>query len=244
MRPPFKALLRSAFWKLGFKVYARRNLPVGNVLAFDIGQDVDLDSMRWVLDVGANVGQAALFLRESFPACRLHSFEPVPQAFDALVRNVPRAPWFHPHRLALGSAPGRRRIYLQSRSRFNSLASKINRPDPAMNGAQVEVDIDTLDAFCEREGIDRVDFLKIDAEGFELEVLEGARGLLERGAIRYVFVEITFNAQSEERYTPYEAVDRVLRPFGFLLRAVYHQATNEKRHMAYADALFVRSESP
>ena len=43
-----------------------------------------------------------------------------------------------------------------------------------------EVQLETLDGICEREGVDRVHFLKVDAEGSELSVLEGARGIIER----------------------------------------------------------------
>lgn len=241
MNGGLKRFLRAAFWRCGYKVYARRDVPAGNVLAHDVGQDVDPASVRTVFDVGANVGQAAAFLRENFPACALHSFEPAPKTFDELVRRVPASPRFHPHRLALGAAPGRARMYLQARSRFNSLAPAVNHPDPARGGGYADVTVDTLDGFCAREGIDRVDFLKIDAEGLDLDVLRGGRGLLERGAIRFVFVEVTFNPDAEDRYVPYAAVDAELRPRGFRLRAIYHQATNEKPHMAYADALFSRS---
>jgi hypothetical protein len=49
--------------------------------------------------------------------------------------------------------------------------------------------VDTLDAYCLRNGVERIDLLKVDVEGHELAVLRGARRLFERGAIHRVLFE-------------------------------------------------------
>jgi hypothetical protein len=52
----------------------------------------------------------------------------------------------------------------------------------------------SLDEYCAERGIDRIDFLKLDVEGAELEVVTGAGQLLERGAIRAILLEVGAHA--------------------------------------------------
>ena len=49
--------------------------------------------------------------------------------------------------------------------------------------------MDTLDTYCERNGIERIDLLKIDTEGSEIAVLQGASRMLSSDAIRFVYAE-------------------------------------------------------
>ena len=52
--------------------------------------------------------------------------------------------------------------------------------------------VETVDDFCQNERISWIDLLKIDAQGWELEVLRGSKGLLARNAIHFVFAEVGF----------------------------------------------------
>lgn len=47
----------------------------------------------------------------------------------------------------------------------------------------------TLEAFCAKQSIERIDLLKIDAEGSDIAVLQGARGMLPQGAITFAYIE-------------------------------------------------------
>jgi FkbM family methyltransferase len=235
-----RAILRKGLWAAGVKVYTKESLPTGNVIAKDVSLDTPPDAIRTVLDVGANVGQAALSLRETFPQAVIHSFEPVPEAYADLLRAVGGDPRIRTYPLALGNTASRARIHLQARSRFNSLAPHLNRPDPSRGGESVEVEVTTIDRFCLENGIGEVDYLKVDAEGLDLDVLRGAAAMFEGGKIRYVMVEVAFNPDLEPRYTPFDAVDGFLKERGLRLRAIYHQASNEKPYLSYADALYLR----
>ena len=57
------------------------------------------------------------------------------------------------------------------------------------SGQVEEVEVLTLDSFCESQSIDQIDFLKLDLEGHELAALQGAKSLLERGKIKHIQFE-------------------------------------------------------
>jgi FkbM family methyltransferase len=149
-----------------------------------------------VVDVGANHGlfslEAALLIGR---AGLVHAFEPTPSTRALLVRNL-AANGVSNVRVfpaALGAAPGAARLRVHgAMSGLNTLAAQ----DVVWNGKLlradniIEVPVTTLDAHAGAENLDRIDFLKIDVEGFELSVIRGARGLLRSGRVVRLLLEI------------------------------------------------------
>jgi hypothetical protein len=80
------------------------------------------------------------------------------------------------------------------------------------------VELRTLDDFCAERGIGRIDLLKIDVEGHELRVLEGARGLLEADAIG--FIQFEFNATNIDSRSFFRDFYELLSPRYRLSRIV------------------------
>lgn len=143
-----------------------------------------------ILDVGANIGVFSALLARARPGASVQAFEPLPVSFERLRLNVARNGLSNVtcHALAAGARSGRAGFVADPRSpATNRLAS------PAGDGREVNevnVEVTTLDEFCDRQGIDAVAFLKIDVEGFEADVLRGAASLFARGAVRLGLVEI------------------------------------------------------
>ncbi|MEZ5117543.1 MAG: FkbM family methyltransferase [Candidatus Nanopelagicales bacterium] len=79
-----------------------------------------------------------------------------------------------------------------------------------------------LDDVCGELGIDRIDLLKIDVEGHEIQVLESARGLLASGRIDVIRVEAGFSCHSVQQ-TPFFALDEFMSKFGYRLFRIYEQ---------------------
>jgi len=140
----------------------------------------DLERMAFapevIFDIGANVGLFAQGAVAAHPAALIHAFEPVSKTYEKLKAGVAGFPRIHPHQLALGAASGNARMYLRSESQWNSLAAANNLPTP--EGDSEIITQTTVDAFCEARQITRIDLLKTDTEGFDYEVLNGARGML------------------------------------------------------------------
>ena len=138
------------------------------------------------LDVGANVGAyALLFGAWAGPGGRVWAFEPAPGAFDGLRRHVAAnglEDVVTPVRAAVSDRGGRAALVgadWQGTSRLG---------DDGEGGTMVETV--TVDAFCAREGITPA-LIKVDVEGWELEVLRGARETIARaGDGLALFVEM------------------------------------------------------
>jgi FkbM family methyltransferase len=137
-----------------------------------------------VLDVGANEGQYGRELRGPLAyRGRIVSFEPLPQACRQLRLHAARAQPWAVHELALGRDSGMATLRVSGHAESSSLlpmrpAHLAAEPRSAEVGA-VPVRIATLDALWPglRQGAARV-WLKIDTQGFEAQVLDGAAAAL------------------------------------------------------------------
>jgi FkbM family methyltransferase len=144
-----------------------------------------------VFDVGANLGGWALAVlaRLGAPA-RLLCFEPSPSSFAALTQNVG-------HRddvecLNFGFGDREEDVELRSNAPLSGLASvyprRLDHVGISLDRSE-RVRLRRLDDFCREREIDHIDFLKLDVEGHELKVLEGASGMVDSVAIDYIQFE-------------------------------------------------------
>jgi FkbM family methyltransferase len=139
-----------------------------------------------VLDVGANEGQYALLLRELGFRGRIISFEPLATAYQGLQLSAAKDPlWTIAPRMAIGYRDGQISLNVASNSVSSSVLPILGNleraaPDVTYVGSEV-VPIIRLDcAASERLSDAQNIFLKVDVQGYELEVLQGAEELLPR----------------------------------------------------------------
>jgi FkbM family methyltransferase len=134
-----------------------------------------------VVDVGANTGNHTIFFAGPMKAASVLPFEPLPAAADALRASVARNSLKNVDlsRLGIGVADrkGQMRLAFSGRGGFGATSLE---PDPTG-----EIGVAPLDSMVS----DRVDFLKIDVEGMEMNVLAGARELIRRWK-PLIFIEI------------------------------------------------------
>ncbi|MFU8781179.1 MAG: FkbM family methyltransferase [Kiritimatiellia bacterium] len=169
-----------------------------------------------IFDVGANIGQSVRKFKRAFPGAVIHSFEPVSTVYATLQSEVGMLDKLHLHRLALGAVSGRAQIRVRANNTMHTMVK--------VNDAVYEetVEVQTVDLFCSTSGISGIDLLKIDVEGFDLEVLRGAVSMLQAGAIRFVLVECGYDPD-DTRHSYFESVRAFLYPFGYRLFGVYEQ---------------------
>jgi FkbM family methyltransferase len=163
---------------------------------------------RCVVDVGANSGSWALAAQEAWPQATVHAFEPSTAMFDELSARVPGAVRVQ---AALGDREGEATLYaVPGLSGLSSLHDRdLGAHGMTMTGLET-VTVLTLDGYCADQGISRIDYLKIDAEGHDLAVLHGASGLLEAGAIR--FLQFEFGGCNIDSRTYLRDFVRLLEP--------------------------------
>ncbi len=221
--------------------FARAGYDVRRITG-DVGEDPYRDMSRLVTsprpvvaDVGANVGQTVERVRTTFTEPLIHSFEASPTTFTELERQVGGLPGVQVVNGAVGSAAGRMELFEHAASDMSSLLEPGEELTGAVRG-RVEVDVLTLDDYAAEHGIERFDVLKSDTQGYDLEVIRGAEGLLARRAVDLVLIEI--NIRSAYKGMP--RLDEVcghLFDRGFELVAFYNVHYVGDR-MNWADAMF------
>ncbi len=140
-----------------------------------------LTNCRVVFDVGANVGQWAELALQINHELVIHAFEPNPKIHAQLAES-PVATQLHLHQAGLSDTPSHAQLHVYDQHHgMTSLYQRQGLPIEATSLAEIE--LTTLDLFCEQAGVERIDLLKLDIEGHELAALKGARDMLQRAAI-------------------------------------------------------------
>jgi FkbM family methyltransferase len=172
-----------------------------------------------VLDVGANIGLAALALAPLVPQGRIHSFEPVPEPLAYLRANAEADPLGNIEvvPLAVGGAPGR--IAMHQGVNFTAGSHVVDAAHAMAGGLPVlEAEATTLDAWAAaRGGLPRLDLVKLDVEGFEPEALEGAAGLLAAHRPVVVLELNSFTLIAMRNRSPRTVIEELMRRFRHVL---------------------------
>lgn len=234
----------AALARLGYRI--RRTEPPG------WGEDAFLDQQRLlagspvtvVFDVGANHGETVSAYRAFFPTATVHAFEPFPDVHRRLAARFATDRLVHAHQRAVTDAAGTRRLYVNDDPFTNSLlpldpasAPWTGEWDGGLRGT-VEVQAVTLDGFCAAEGLTAIDILKMDIQGGEAMALRGASGLLERGAVRLVYLEVLF-APFYDGQASFCDLTAILNKHGYRLYGLYNLVQDE-RGLGWGDAIFRR----
>lgn len=186
-----------------------------------------------LFDVGANIGQTTRAMLAAFRSPSIRAFEPSPSTFEALRRAVGGRPGVTVEALAMGNAEGVLPFHV---TRDHSVNDSLLAPTWNAGGAVVEVRVETIDAYCGRHGIESISLLKIDAQGFDLQVLKGARRMLAARRIKLYSCEANFERMYEGQATLRDLL-ALADEVGYKLVGFYEQ-TYVKNRLGYLDALF------
>jgi FkbM family methyltransferase len=177
-----------------------------DIARFDRGKLIAHHHITLVFDVGANIGQYAAELRALGFGGRIVSCEPLREQYQQLARAAAGDPGWVTLNCALGEIDGARTINVAGNSQSSSLMNMLPRhaeaaPHSAYQGVE-EVQVRRLDSIFDehvRDG-DRV-YLKLDVQGYERLVLEGAERSLPRVEGIQLEMSLVPLYQGEARYT-------------------------------------------
>jgi FkbM family methyltransferase len=137
--------------------------------------------VRTIVDAGANIGAATIFFAHHHPDARVHAVEPGAEARAFLERNVAGLPNVTVHPVALAEADATTRLF-----HVEGDIGQASLVDSAESIGSEEVVVRAAGAWAAEQGIDRIDILKVDVEGYEVAVLESLGPLVAGAKVIHV----------------------------------------------------------
>ena len=184
-----KKIMRST----GFRLNGATRMPPFDAVPADI-------NVRWVLDIGANQGDVAEAALVTYPNCHVICFEPVKATFANLTKKLqPFADRIHLYNLALSDQSGAGEINLTTFHGANSILPQAQfhkhfNPHVRELGRE-EILLAKLDDFASNFPNQQIDVLKIDVEGYELNVLKGGVNFIKNN-VDTIIIEIALMRDS------------------------------------------------
>jgi FkbM family methyltransferase len=135
------------------------------------------------IDAGANLGSFSVFAAQNAPEGNVYAFEPVSKTFGIAEKNVEPYPNIECFHVGLGDKETEKNIVTSPVAMLGSAFEDSGMPQAAQGdrGAGLErAMITTIDAFVLARRIPRIDFIKIDTEGYEANILNGARQTIKK----------------------------------------------------------------
>ncbi len=207
--------------------------------ATEIARYFNLDDSNLIVDVGAADGTVSQKFSKAFPFSITYAFEPIPSTFQSLKGNVSGNKNIIAVNKGLGSAETELTIHLSERitsSSFFNIEENISNDFFSRNlkdvGAESVV-VSTMDK--EIPSDKKINILKMDVQGFELEVLKGGKNTLKRTAI--VLVEM----QNHDLYLgapKYYDIDKFMRESNFELFDIIPSIRQDKKLYEW-DSIYV-----
>jgi FkbM family methyltransferase len=215
-----------------------RYFPRGKSWLYDIQRFAGTRDIKVAFDVGANVGQTANAILRYMPRARIYCFEPVSATYKSLVSQVGAQPNVSCIPQAPGAERGTSTIQLRTESGYNSLLLTADGAE-YLTGASEEVEINTVDHFCAANNISQIDILKMDVQGYELKVIEGAARMIESSRVHFVFAEVGFRPNNLE-IQMFGDFNIAVAERGFLFSGFYDflRYGDNKEFVLFANALY------
>lgn len=198
-----------------------------------------------IVDVGANVGDTVAAFSRYFPQARILAFEPHPQVSGDLARRFAGSAEIEVHDYALGARSGRMTLHSFANSATNSLRPMAAEAALYTEGAieaisPVEVPVRTLAEVCSGLGVEHIDILKLDTQGFEGDIFEGAAPLLSSGKIKAILCELLF-VPLYQGQTMHLEVSSTLSSYGYQVYDYYSFRHSPDGQVKWGDAIFLKT---
>ena len=226
MNNSIKKYTKKLIYKIFRKLARKLGYDIIQLPKEKLGIDPYLDMKKFVVadfpvlfDVGANYGQTIDEFTEVFPNSTIHSFEPSPDVFDFLVRKAAKIKNIQVWNYGVGSSPKTLVLNENSHQNMSSFLT-MGKEGWGSIEKQTSVTMTTIDLFFKEQNIKKIDALKIDTQGFELEVLKGAQQCMKENKIGLLYFEVTFIDMYKNLPTFGELYDFVIKN-GFELVSVY-----------------------
>lgn len=248
-----KAAVRSAIEQAGYWFAHRSVLPFGVDYLWDIQRMAAAHRLQihCAFDIGAYTGNTAMGFLNAFPQADVYSFDPHPTAYSS-VRKI-KSNRLHAYQLAISDKAGPAQFFVHREPVEGETVDGLSQNSgldaltqfgqaTAQKSNAITVQCQTVDQFCIDQRLKSVDLLKIDTEGHEDKVLDGARDTLTQRSVSFVFAEFeTILRIAGVTGGALAPVAERLEPLGFRLIATYPVYMLHDPLYASFNALYFRS---
>lgn len=233
-----KKIIKKIIEKLGYKISAIRFDPYPTNPLKKISEILK-NKKPIVFDIGANAGSSIDQIISIYPHSIIHAFEPSPKSFFCLKQKYTKMNKISVYQMGVG-----RREYSSflNENEFSDMNSFLNLGEQGWGkiNKKTKVPICSLDAFTKNKKIKKIHFLKIDTQGFEMEVFKGAERLFKSNSIGLILFEATFS----NIYIKAPRIDELLK---FLLdrdfKVVnFYDVTHISKNIGWCDILMINQK--
>ena len=198
-----------------------------------------------IFDIGAHKGETLENFTRYFNKSRIYSFEPFEDSFKILSKKALEIPNSKVFNFGISNFNGTKILnsYIDS---DNPNISAINSTLKIQKGnfiptysmsQEVECDFMKLDTFINENDIDSIDLLKIDVQGSEYSVIEGAEDLFMSKKIKCIFIEIAI-AEYYENQKDFNYYISTFKSYDYKLIGLCNLITDKNKNTLYLDAIF------
>ena len=199
---------------LGYEIQRHSSVSLSLKEPFYHFRNLLNNSQPVIFDVGAYVGDTIKQFNSSFPECYIHAFEPFHDSFSFLKNRFKKTDKIFLNNIAVGDRSLENiKMYVTQNKGSSSLlqpiigANEFWEGNPLSTQKEVKVETITIDKYCEQHNIERIDILKIDVQGNELKVLQGAKRMLKEKRVSLIFTEISIAPNYKEQ----SEIDEVIK---------------------------------
>jgi FkbM family methyltransferase len=240
-----KNILKNLFSLTGYEIQKKAFLP-GQRIGLDPFSDIlyflKENQMPLVLDIGANEGQTVFKIQKIIPNAIIHSFEPNQETYQILKEKINHYKSVTAWNFGIGSECSNLDF---NESTLSSMSSFLPSTEETWGSVKQvsKIEVQTLDYFIARNNIKIIDLLKIDTQGFEYEVLVGAKTTLQEKRIKLIYLEVIMGGMYKN-LPSLSSILSLLERNNFSVVAFYDQHHEyPKGTLHWCDILFINKEA-
>lgn len=195
-----------------------------------------------IFDCGANIGFVTYQFLKRFKNATIYSFEPNPSVFSVLKKSTEN----NKNVFVFNKGIGNENLNLNFYKNNNTGTSSFLEPNDfhkahlARKYEKIEIPIVSIANFCKENKIDKIDILKLDIEGFELNALKGCEKMLEKNQVDFIYTEVNLIPTYEDQCL-IEDVTGYLRNLNYIPYNFYGNNETVLRESIITNMLFISS---
>jgi FkbM family methyltransferase len=192
------------------------------------------------LDIGAGQAESINRFKKILPNSIIHSFEPVEERIEIIKNWLKTFPYNNNITLnhcAMGDKLEIKTFYVNSKTKTSSFLKLNQKEGSDWTKKEININVNTVDNYVKQNNINYIDYLKIDTQGYEEQVLKGSLETLKSGIVKYIEVEIILSDYYEKTTNFYD-MEKILLPLNYRLYHIQDIICKDGGQIEQIDALY------